>query len=170
MLYSSIKIELLFIRFKYPDSEDSRMSSKTLWIGVVIAAIIIIAGAFIYSHNSSSVQSSQNSGSSQGSDSGVSTVTSESSSSAGNITEKVITIDASRFQFNPNSITVNQGDHVKIIVNNMDTTHGIAIPDFNVVGIDSVEFVADKTGTFPFHCPTICGSGHRSMTGTLIVK
>lgn len=27
----------------------------------------------------------------------------------------------------------------------------------------------DKSGEFPFHCDVFCGSGHESMTGTVIV-
>ena len=34
----------------------------------------------------------------------------------------------------------------------------------------SVEFVADKQGTFSFFCNVFCGSGHGNMKGTLIVK
>ncbi len=83
---------------------------------------------------------------------------------------KVITIDAVRWQYAPETITVKKGDKVKIIVTNKDTAHGIAIPDFGVSGADSVEFTADKTGTFEFHCPTYCGQGHKEMKGTLIVE
>lgn len=86
------------------------------------------------------------------------------------VESKVITLDASRFAYTPDVITVKKGQPVKIIINDKDTTHGIAIPDFGVKGIGSVEFTPDKTGTFEFHCPTFCGQGHREMTGTLIVK
>lgn len=82
----------------------------------------------------------------------------------------VITLKASRFQYSPSTITVSKGEHVKIVMENLDTTHGIAIPDYGVSGTDSVEFVADKAGTFEFHCPTFCGPGHKEMTGTLIVQ
>ena len=33
-----------------------------------------------------------------------------------------------------------------------------------------IEFIADKTGTFTFKCNVPCGSGHKTMAGTLIVK
>ncbi|PIN89169.1 cytochrome C oxidase subunit II [Candidatus Pacearchaeota archaeon CG10_big_fil_rev_8_21_14_0_10_32_14] len=92
------------------------------------------------------------------------------SSSDTNSNTKVITIDAKKFEFTPNMIKVKKGDNVKIVLNNEDFAHGISIPDFNVKGIDSVEFTADKTGTFQFRCPTICGSGHREMTGNLVVE
>lgn len=35
---------------------------------------------------------------------------------------------------------------------------------------NAVEFVADKSGTFPFYCNVFCGGGHKEMQGKLIVK
>lgn len=98
---------------------------------------------------------------------------SNSNTSPGNIVDtsnvKVISINAYRFSYTPDVITVKRGESVKIIINDGDTTHGISIPDLNVRGIGSVEFTADKTGTFEFKCPTFCGEGHRTMKGTLVV-
>ena len=83
---------------------------------------------------------------------------------------KVINVQAQRFEFSPNTIILKKGEPVKLVIDNTDTTHGIAIPDLGVSGIDSVEFTPDKTGTFSFRCPTMCGEGHRSMTGTIVVQ
>ena len=59
----------------------------------------------------------------------------------------------------------------------VDKGHGFALPDFGVsVGrltngeSETVEFVADKTGSFSFFCTVVCGSGHSQMRGTLIVN
>ena len=83
---------------------------------------------------------------------------------------KIVNIDAGRFVFTPDTITVKKGEHVKFVINNRDTTHGIIIPDLKVSGIDSVEFTASESGTYAFHCPTVCGKGHREMKGLLIVE
>ncbi len=120
---------------------------KKSLILVIVLVIVVIGGFFIYRSSSAS---------------------STNISSDGNT--KTITLDASRWQYSPNSVTVNKGDHVKIIINNKDTIHGISIPDYGINGIDSVEFIADKVGTFEFYCPTMCGEGHRDMKGTLIVQ
>ena len=89
---------------------------------------------------------------------------------------KEITVEASNWQFSPDTITVNKGDTVKITLVNKDVSHGIAIPAF---GFDlkagagetaTGQFTADQAGTFPFHCSVFCGDGHREMTGTLIVQ
>lgn len=89
---------------------------------------------------------------------------------------KEFSIVAKDFKFTPNTITVNKGDTVKLNIKSEDTVHGISIPEFNVnkdipaMGEVSVEFVADKSGTFPFKCSVYCGSGHKEMKGTLVVN
>jgi len=81
-----------------------------------------------------------------------------------------IIIDAKRFDFNPETITVKEGEKVKLSINNQDTTHGISIPDFGVTGDNGVEFTADKKGEFTFYCNNYCGEGHRGMQGKIIVE
>lgn len=89
---------------------------------------------------------------------------------------KEFNIKASQWKFEPNTITVNKGDKVRIIAESLDVPHGFAIDEFGVdmyldgvSGPKTVEFVADKVGTFPFYCSVVCGSGHSSMRGKLIV-
>ncbi|MEK6918337.1 MAG: cytochrome C oxidase subunit II [Nanoarchaeota archaeon] len=138
---------------------------KKVVIAVLVAlAVIVIVGFLIFNKPNSSSSSSNLPGTN--SDRGSSNIV----ASGDNNQTKVITLDAQRFEYTPSIITVKKGDFVKIVVNSIDTTHGIAVPDFNVGGVDGVEFTADKVGTFTFHCPTFCGSGHREMTGTLIVQ
>tara|TARA_Y100000310_G_scaffold345545_1_gene466320 strand:- start:6202 stop:6687 length:486 start_codon:yes stop_codon:yes gene_type:complete len=91
---------------------------------------------------------------------------------------KVVEIDmiAKQFEFIPGVIEVNEGDTVKIHVTSTDVAHGLAIPEFGVrESFDKgemvdIEFVADKKGEFNFFCSVPCGSGHRAMSGTLIVN
>lgn len=84
-------------------------------------------------------------------------------------TQVMFSVDAKRWQFTPDVIRVKKGQKVKIIINNIDTTHGINLPDFNVTGNDSIEFTADKTGEFVFKCNTYCGNGHGAMQGKVVV-
>ena len=87
-----------------------------------------------------------------------------------------IQMTAKRFEFDPSVITVNKGDHVKLVITAMDRDHGIALPAFGIKqrlkkGVPTtIEFDADKAGTFPFHCSVFCGMGHRGMKGKLVVK
>jgi len=87
-----------------------------------------------------------------------------------------IHVTARKYMFDPDVITVKQGDEVQLIVTAADRDHGIAIPAFGVKqylkkGVPTtVSFTAGKAGTFPFHCSVFCGLGHRHMKGKLIVK
>lgn len=83
---------------------------------------------------------------------------------------KEFTVQAIRFAFTPNIITVQEGDEVHIIIENLDATHGMKIPELGVNGDTSVEFVATKAGEFEWFCNNFCGSGHSSMSGTLVVE
>ncbi len=91
-------------------------------------------------------------------------------------TEKTFTVSGSNFAFAPSSITVNKGDKVKIIFNNSGGFHDLKIDEFNVAtakinggASETVEFVADKAGSFEYYCSV---GTHRAMgmKGTLIVK
>ena len=83
---------------------------------------------------------------------------------------------AKKYEFNPATITVKQGQHVKLVITATDRDHGFKIADFNVEqrlpkGVPTtVEFTADKMGTFPFECSVVCGFGHHKMKGKLVVE
>lgn len=80
----------------------------------------------------------------------------------------------------PDVIEVNEGDKVFIHLTNIDRdediTHGFAINKYNLnIEIqpgqtNTVEFVADKAGTYPIYCTNFCSALHQEMTGYLLVK
>lgn len=83
---------------------------------------------------------------------------------------------AKQWVFEPDTITVNVGDTVRMSVTSVDVDHGIRLKEF---GVDQdlkpgetevIEFVADQSGSFSFFCDVFCGSGHAQMKGTLIVE
>jgi cytochrome c oxidase subunit II len=85
-------------------------------------------------------------------------------------------VTASRYQFAPARIEVAQGDTVRLVLHSSDTEHGIEIKELNVKTLIpkggapvTVEFVADKAGTFQFKCSRFCGVGHGRMKGELVV-
>lgn len=89
---------------------------------------------------------------------------------------KTIDVTASQFQFEPATITVAQGDTVRLRLHSEDRTHGFAIKAFHVkVPIPkageavTVEFVADQAGSFDVTCSEYCGTGHAGMKGRLVV-
>ena len=89
---------------------------------------------------------------------------------------KEFSIIAKQWEFQPDTITVNKGDLVKLTIESVDVNHGIKISEFNINErlnpgeTVNIEFIADKTGEFSFFCSVPCGSGHGSMKGTLIVN
>ncbi len=80
--------------------------------------------------------------------------------------QKSFTVAAEQINKNkfwlPSTITVNQGDKVKLTLKNdiegADNTHGFSIPAYNVTEVvtrgepKTVEFTADKPGVFPYIC------------------
>lgn len=89
---------------------------------------------------------------------------------------KTFAITAKQWDFVPNEVVVNKWDTVKLEITSTDVEHGINIPEYNISKTLSpwqktvIEFVADKEGTFSFFCNVFCGTGHRDMKWTLIVK
>lgn len=89
---------------------------------------------------------------------------------------KEFTITAKSWEFSPGTITVNKGDKVRLKITSTDVTHSFLLTDYNInTKLEAgqtqiVEFTADKAGSFSFRCGVPCGSGHKEMTGTLIVK
>lgn len=86
-------------------------------------------------------------------------------------------VTASKYQFEPAELTVDQGDQVSITIKSADRTHGFEIKGYGVKTdvpdggrAVTVEFTADKPGTFTISCSKWCGSGHGRMKGRLIVK
>ncbi|MBI2659413.1 cupredoxin domain-containing protein [Candidatus Woesearchaeota archaeon] len=83
---------------------------------------------------------------------------------------------AKQFQFEPSTIEVNKGDRIRLLVTSMDVPHGISIPEYGInERLDpgkevTIEFTADKQGTFTAFCSVFCGSGHSSMKGKIVVK
>jgi len=71
---------------------------------------------------------------------------------------------------------INKGDRVRLKIKSIDVTHGFSLPDFNINQQLSpnqevtIEFVADKSGTFGFACSVFCGAGHGTMRGNLVVS
>jgi cytochrome c oxidase subunit II len=87
-----------------------------------------------------------------------------------------VRLTAKRFKFEPDRIEVREGERVRLVLHSADVTHGIEIEEFGVAlevpkggEVVSVEFVADRAGTFRFVCSEYCGAGHRGMKGALVV-
>jgi cytochrome c oxidase subunit II len=86
-----------------------------------------------------------------------------------------IEIEASQFEFTPDSIIVNQNEEVRLILTTADVAHGIGLSQFGINATVNpgettmIEFTADTVGVFTFFCTVPCGPGHGAMTGQLEV-
>ena len=89
---------------------------------------------------------------------------------------KIFTISASSFKFQPSEIRVDKGDRVKIVLNNTKGFHDWVIDEFDArtkqiqgPAKETVEFTADKTGTFEYYC-SVGQHRQNGMVGKLIVE
>ena len=87
-----------------------------------------------------------------------------------------ISMTARNWEFEPREIRVKQGQRVRITVTAEDVAHGVGIQGYtenvrlNAGETKTLEFTADKPGTFTYYCNVPCGTGHRDMRGTLYVE
>ena len=82
---------------------------------------------------------------------------------------------AGRFSYEPATLQVVAGEHVRLVIRSKDTVHGFSIPKLH---IDKqipkngepvvVEFTAPPAGRFEIECSEFCGSGHRQMKAALM--
>lgn len=88
---------------------------------------------------------------------------------------KTFTVTGENFSFEPNTLTVKKGDTVRVVFKNEDGFHDFKIDELGVAtkqiqggSEETVEFVADKAGTFEYYCSV---GKHRDMgmKGTLTV-
>lgn len=89
---------------------------------------------------------------------------------------KTFTITAANFSFDLKEIRAKKGDTIKIVLNNQEGTHDWVIDEFNAKTkrlqagqTDTIQFTADKTGTFEYYCSV---GTHRQMgmKGNLIIE
>ena len=100
---------------------------------------------------------------------------------------RVIPVKVQSWKFTPGTIEVNKGDLVKLVFTTAQDEvelyngHGFGIEGYNVNVFllkgtqQTIEFVADKPGTFTFRCTSFCSSpeaaleNHFNMIGKFIV-
>jgi len=85
-------------------------------------------------------------------------------------------VEGGMFYFKPNEIRVKQGHRVKITFTNVKGMHNLVIDEFNAKSATlqasqsaTVEFLADKKGTFEFYC-SVANHRKQGMVGNLIVE
>jgi plastocyanin len=87
-----------------------------------------------------------------------------------------IDITGKNFAFSQKEIRVKNGDRVRITFSSTDGFHDWVVDEFNAStervstgGTTSVEFTANKTGTFEYYC-SVGNHRNQGMAGNLIVE
>ena len=86
------------------------------------------------------------------------------------------TLMAREYRFLPARIEVAQNDLVKVTVRSEDVAYSFTIDDYRLSkripagGSTTLEFRADRTGSFPFYSNLSNDSRHTEMRGELIVR
>ena len=151
-------------------------------MGILIAVLVLLGGGFILLNRNS--QAPQNEVGQEASTSetvdttveetGVNEATTESEEATTDV--QTFTLDGANFKFSETEIRVKKGAKVKIVLNVKDMMHDWVVDEFNARTEQvaagktaSVEFVADKAGTFEYYCSV---GNHRTkgMVGKLIVE
>jgi cytochrome c oxidase subunit 2 len=128
---------------------------KSLTAGVVVAAILLVATTGMAMTGTSLADNSE---------------------PASGPVDKEFTLWARQFEYVPAVIEVQQGDYVRLKIKTADVTHGFYIDGYDVDikvtwgETESIEFVADKAGTFKFRCSSPCGPFHPFMAGKFVVR
>ncbi len=89
---------------------------------------------------------------------------------------RVIPINARKYQFTPDTITLKRGEPVTLEFTSQDRTHGFLVKP---LGIDmdiapgrsnDVTVTPDTAGTYTAICDHYCGLGHGGMKMTIVVQ
>lgn len=90
--------------------------------------------------------------------------------------KREITLTARNYRFSPTRIEVAQDDLVKLTVQSEDVAYSVTIDEYRVSrrvpagGSTTLEFRADRAGTFAFYSNLTNDSRHAQMRGELIVR
>ncbi len=91
-------------------------------------------------------------------------------------TRREFTLTARDYSFSPNRVEAAQDDLIKLTVQSADVAYGFAIDDYRLSrrvpagGSTTIEFRADRPGTFPFYSNLSNDSRHSQMRGQLVVR
>lgn len=87
-----------------------------------------------------------------------------------------LTLVAKGFRYSPDRLEVAQDDLVKLTIRSEDIAYSFAIDEYRIVrrvppgGTTTLEFRADRAGTFRFYSNLTNDSSHAEMQGQLIVR
>lgn len=150
-------------------------SGKYLLAGLAIIAVLL-TGMFLLKVNNNSKAIVQNSFTPTGGQVEGIEATNPNPIETDEAEIQIIDVEAGSYYFKPNTLTVNAGQKVKIVMTSKDMMHdfvvdelGIKMPIVKSGNSGTVEFTANEKGIFEYYCSV---GQHRSLgqVGKLIVE
>ncbi len=89
--------------------------------------------------------------------------------------ERVVTITARQFEYEPARVTLRRGEPVVLELRSADRKHGFKAPglalraDVEAGQAVRLRLVPEHTGSFAFVCDVFCGDNHDEMDGAILV-
>ena len=89
---------------------------------------------------------------------------------------RTFAITARNYAFTPNRIEMTKDDLVSLTIEGADQVHSFAIDEFRIAKriapgtTVTIEFRADRAGSFNYYCNIAADSGCKAMRGTLVVN
>lgn len=137
---------------------------KKLTIGLCVVLFVVICAFVIFSNRSTPENKQQGSGQ-----------TSDNTKSAKPVHSYLVLVK--NWEFEPRVIRVKHRERVVLRMKSVDVKHGVRLDAFKIdlqlmpFVPQSVEFTADRRGTFDIICTLNCGpAGYKGMKGMLIVE
>jgi heme/copper-type cytochrome/quinol oxidase subunit 2 len=135
-----------------------RMSRRTIGFALIGAGVVLAARLFAQPSTSSGFAAGHTAAQDQAPN------------------RREFTITARNYRFTPARIEVSQDDLVKLTVRSEDVAYSVTIDDYRVSrrvpagGVTTLEFRADRPGTFLFYSNLTSDSRHSQARGELIVS
>ena len=87
-----------------------------------------------------------------------------------------VALTAHDYRFSPDRLEVAQDDLVKLTIRSQDVAYSVTIDEYRISkrvpagGVTTLEFRADRAGTFTFYSNLTTDSRHTAMRGQLVVR
>jgi cytochrome c oxidase subunit II len=91
-------------------------------------------------------------------------------------TRREFTLTARNYSFNPSRVEATQDDLIKVTIQSEDVAYGFTIDEYRLSkrvpagGSTTIEFRADRAGTFSFYSNLSNDTRHTQMRGQLVVR
>jgi plastocyanin len=164
---------------------QAKGNNMMLYVGLAVVAVLVVGGFLYLSGRSNNAtapttdsmteETSEGAMNDTDTDMDSSAMEDEGQMMEGDVRE--VTVDGSEYSFDPSSLTVTEGEKIRLTFNNVgNLPHNFVIDELGITtqtvpggGSDTVEFTASQSGTFDFYCSV---GNHRAlgMEGELDVQ